>query len=113
MPINSPTAPTTTPHPTGRLLRGRFWPVGAIVAICFAVIAFFQITHVFDKGSTNILSGVSIGVSLILLALWMAFLAPFSLRARCCTLAVAALAILALVAEFRLEGFDGNMIPRF
>jgi outer membrane protein assembly factor BamB len=113
MSINSPTAPTTTPHPTRRLLRGRFWPVGAIAALCFAVIAFFQITHIFDNGSTNILSGVSIGVSLILLGLWMAFLAPFSLRIRCCTLAAAAIAILALVAEFQLEGFDGNMIPRF
>src|SRR5262249_22793820 len=38
--------------------------------------------------------------------------APFSLRARCSTLAAAALVVLALVAALRLEGFDGNMIPR-
>jgi len=113
MPIESTLPKTSSPRTEKCLLRGRYWPVGAIVAVCFAVIAFFQITHIFDNGSTNILSGVSIGVSLILLSVWMAFLAPFSLRARCSTLAAAGLAVLALVASLRLEGFDGNMIPRF
>jgi outer membrane protein assembly factor BamB len=113
MSIDTSTLPTTPQRPSKSSLYGRYWPAGAVVALCIAVILFFQITRIFDKGTTNIISGSSIGASLILLGLWMALLAPFSLRARLSAIGGGLLVIAALFAAVRLDGFDGNMIPRF
>jgi outer membrane protein assembly factor BamB len=113
MSIDSSILPTTSPRTAKHLLFGRYWPAGVIVTLCLAVILFFQIARIFDNGTTNIISGCSIGASLILLGLWMAVLAPFSLRVRFSAIGGALLVIAALFAAIRLDGFDGNMIPRF
>jgi outer membrane protein assembly factor BamB len=89
------------------------WPGWVIVGVGAAAIAYFQIVGVVDNGTSNALTAVAFLLALVLLGLWTAFFSPFSRSTRWRCIAAATAVIALLFAAVRLDGFSGNLVPRF
>jgi len=87
------------------------WPAWVILGLGAALIAFFQIIGVNDNGSANGFTILTVGGTVILLGLWTVLFSPFSRRARWWTVAAATAVIALFFSAFRLNGFNGNLVP--
>jgi outer membrane protein assembly factor BamB len=93
--------------------RRSLWPAWTILCVGVAAIAYFQAVGVVDNGTSNALTAIAFGLVLILLGLWTAFFSPFSRSTRWWCIAVTTAVIAALFGVLRLNGFNGNLVPRF
>jgi outer membrane protein assembly factor BamB len=87
----------------------RYWPAWAITGLGLAAVAYLQIVGVVDSGTSNGFTIVAVLVTLILLGLWTAFLAPFARSTRWRILLAAAAVLVAAAALVRVKDFDGSL----
>src|SRR3954453_5908777 len=122
---DNPSLPTSTPVPPAAppaKQRGFAFPIVVIVLALAALIGFELIESVealwpiesfLSKFMTPFLGRVIvIGASAISLFLWFVLLAPFSWGSRLAGAAVAVLAIVAVGATFKIDGYTGDIRPR-
>ncbi|HTQ39027.1 MAG TPA: PQQ-binding-like beta-propeller repeat protein [Pirellulales bacterium] len=93
--------------------RWPLWPAWAIFGVGAGAIAYFQIVGLADNGTSNAFTMLAILLVFVLLGLWTAFFSPFSRATRWRCIAGATAAIALLLAAVRLDGFSGNLVPRF
>jgi outer membrane protein assembly factor BamB len=105
-----PTASGTNVASAAR--RWPLWPGWAILGLGAATIAYLQIVGVVDNGTSNGFTGIAVLALLVLLGLWTAFFSPFSRRTRWWWIASTTAVIALLFAVFRINGFNGNLMPK-
>src|SRR4051794_35617430 len=122
---DNPSLPASTPIPPAASpvkKRGFKFPIVVIVLALAALIgleliesveALWPIESFLSKFMTPFLGRVIvIGLSLISLFLWFVLIAPFSWGSRLGGAAVAILALVAVGATFKIDGYTGDIQPR-
>ncbi|MBI4605856.1 MAG: PQQ-like beta-propeller repeat protein [Planctomycetes bacterium] len=98
-------------RPRRPFVRGRWWPAGAIVVLAGAAIVCAAILYDASRQHRFLAGAQAVGVALILLLAWFAFLAPFPRRARALgSLSVLGLCLV-LAALLRIRGVTGDLVP--
>ncbi len=108
-PKGSPGLPTR-----GGARRFRSWRPAALILLAgVGGIIYLQTIGVVDRGTSNISTAIVVGVTLLALAAWTAFLSPLARNARWWFVAVAAGVVATLFGTIKIEGFNGNLVPKF
>lgn len=90
-----------------------YWMPFVIVVLTAIVIAVINFTETFDKAMHATFSIMAVMLGLFFCWLWFMFFTGFPWRVRYGLTGVAAAAIGGFFALFRVEGFDGDVLPKF